>query len=108
VAALPNVALVVGNGGKDQLLAMITDLGGQASIDDLVRSSPSETGELPNTSRFGIEGRTRAFVKVQDGCHNRCTFCIVAAARGGERSESMQAVVRKSTAFIGKATRRRC
>jgi threonylcarbamoyladenosine tRNA methylthiotransferase MtaB len=93
VAALPSVALVVGNGGKDQLLAMITDLGGQAAMNDPLRSSPSETGELPNTSRFGIEGRTRAFVKVQDGCHNRCTFCIVAAARGGERSEPIQAVV---------------
>jgi threonylcarbamoyladenosine tRNA methylthiotransferase MtaB len=93
VAALPNVALVVGNAGKDQLLAMITDLGGQALMDDPVRSSSSETGGLPNTSCFGIEGRTRAFVKVQDGCHNRCTFCIVAVARGGERSQSIQAVV---------------
>ncbi len=37
--------------------------------------------------------RTRAFVKVQDGCHNRCSFCIVSTARGSERSISIADVV---------------
>ena len=38
-------------------------------------------------------GRQRAFVKVQDGCRYRCTFCIVTVARGEERSRSIQEVV---------------
>jgi hypothetical protein len=37
--------------------------------------------------------RTRAFVKVQDGCNNRCTFCIVTALRGASRSRPLAEVV---------------
>src|SRR5690606_32058221 len=36
---------------------------------------------------------TRAFVKVQDGCRNRCTFCIVTVARGEERSRPIDELV---------------
>jgi threonylcarbamoyladenosine tRNA methylthiotransferase MtaB len=39
------------------------------------------------------EARTRAFIKVQDGCHNRCSFCIVSTARGSERSIPISEVV---------------
>src|SRR5262249_6153914 len=38
-------------------------------------------------------GYTRAFVKVQDGCQHRCSFCIVPFARGGSRSQAMDVVV---------------
>ncbi len=37
--------------------------------------------------------RTRAFIKVQDGCRNRCTFCIVTIARGTERSRTVADIV---------------
>jgi threonylcarbamoyladenosine tRNA methylthiotransferase MtaB len=38
-------------------------------------------------------GRTRAFIKVQDGCDNKCTFCIVTVARGRGRSRDQAAIV---------------
>lgn len=38
-------------------------------------------------------GRQRAFIKVQDGCRYRCTFCIVTIARGAEQSRSKQAII---------------
>jgi threonylcarbamoyladenosine tRNA methylthiotransferase MtaB len=40
-----------------------------------------------------FSGRSRAFVKIQDGCQHRCAFCIVPYARGGSRSQEPQAVV---------------
>jgi len=40
-----------------------------------------------------IEGRTRAFVQVQNGCDHRCTFCIIPYGRGNSRSVPMGAVV---------------
>jgi threonylcarbamoyladenosine tRNA methylthiotransferase MtaB len=40
-----------------------------------------------------LGGRTRAFIKVQDGCDNRCTFCIVTVARGVGRSRSVADVI---------------
>ncbi|MDF2995341.1 MAG: MiaB-like tRNA modifying enzyme [Xanthobacteraceae bacterium] len=41
----------------------------------------------------GIEGRTRAFVQVQNGCDHRCTFCIIPYGRGNSRSVPMGEVV---------------
>jgi threonylcarbamoyladenosine tRNA methylthiotransferase MtaB len=41
----------------------------------------------------GMEGRTRAFVQVQNGCDHRCTFCIIPYGRGNSRSVSMGEVV---------------
>ncbi|NLB55288.1 MAG: tRNA (N(6)-L-threonylcarbamoyladenosine(37)-C(2))-methylthiotransferase MtaB [Lentisphaerae bacterium] len=38
-------------------------------------------------------GRTRAFVKVQDGCNNRCTYCITSIARGRERSRPLLEII---------------
>ncbi|MHA1158990.1 MAG: tRNA (N(6)-L-threonylcarbamoyladenosine(37)-C(2))-methylthiotransferase MtaB [Alphaproteobacteria bacterium] len=41
----------------------------------------------------GLDGRTRAFVEVQNGCDHRCTFCIIPYGRGNSRSVPMAAVV---------------
>jgi threonylcarbamoyladenosine tRNA methylthiotransferase MtaB len=86
VAALPNVALVVGNARKHMLLSLIHDLDDPA----VAREAP---GASPIPAPLLAESRTRAFVKVQDGCRNRCTFCVVTVARGEERSRSVAEVV---------------
>jgi threonylcarbamoyladenosine tRNA methylthiotransferase MtaB len=81
LAALPNVTLVVGNARKHALPQVIGDLG-------------APEGALPGDLSHDImaEGRTRAFIKVQDGCRNRCTFCVVTTARGDERSRPIAEV----------------
>ncbi len=78
-AALPNVDLVVGNSRKDELLELVAS-----------RGVVERAGErAPLRPSGGEHSRTRAFVKVQDGCHNHCTFCIVTVARGEERSRPL-------------------
>ena len=56
-----------------------------------------ENREYPNAifPAFAPEfiSRTRAFLKVQDGCDNRCTYCIVPAARGPSRSQPRELVL---------------
>jgi threonylcarbamoyladenosine tRNA methylthiotransferase MtaB len=89
-ARLPNVDLVVGNTHKDELLALIDD--GRRTTDD---ENPSSISSL----RVLSSSRTRAFIKVQDGCRNRCTFCIVTVARGDERSRSIPEVVAEVNAL---------
>lgn len=97
VASLPNVALVVGNAHKDDLLTLIEAHGLQVEGERLkVEGSPFNLQPFtPNPQ----PSRTRAFVKVQDGCRNHCTFCIVTVARGEERSRPVVEIVAEVNAL---------
>lgn len=80
---LPRVSQVVSNLGKDSLVAQVLGL-------------PEETFDLEPLARKPLPGahqRTRAFLKVQDGCDNHCTFCITRIARGSGRSRPVQQVL---------------
>ncbi len=48
----------------------------------------------------GFEGRTRAFVQVQQGCDHRCTFCIIPFARGNNRSVPMGRIAEEVRALV--------
>lgn len=83
-ASLPNVKYVVTNERKDFLVPEILGL-------------PKESFDLEPIDRVPIPGlhrRTRAFIKVQDGCDNKCTFCVTTVARGEGRSRPLADVVR--------------
>ena len=84
-AQLMGVDLVVGNQDKNQLVEKtLTELN--------LESMPAMSTEPGEVSLFS-RGRQRAFVKVQDGCRYRCTFCIVTVARGEESSRTVQAII---------------
>ncbi|WP_428265816.1 tRNA (N(6)-L-threonylcarbamoyladenosine(37)-C(2))-methylthiotransferase MtaB [Haliangium sp.] len=85
-AALAGVDLVVGNGDKDRLVAEVAEA-------FEVPGMPALAAEPDSAHAYRECGRTRAFIKVQDGCKNRCTFCIVTIARGQERSRAIDEVV---------------
>jgi threonylcarbamoyladenosine tRNA methylthiotransferase MtaB len=87
VAGLGGVDLVVGNADKARLPDLVVTL-----LDDPRAAPRVEVGDI---AAAGIEapvapgrvdGRSRVFVKVQDGCQHRCAFCIVPLARGASRS----------------------
>ena len=92
------VDLISGTAGRmaflDDLEALLEDrraarLAGEAprmTVDDALRRRTFE--ELP---AGGLEGRTRAMLKVEDGCVNFCSYCIIPYARGPIRSLSLQA-----------------
>lgn len=84
-AQLIGVDLIVSNKDKNQLVEKtLTEL----NMDSMPAMS-TEPGEFSLFTR----GRQRAFVKVQDGCRYRCTFCIVTVARGEEMSRPVQAII---------------
>lgn len=84
--------LVVSNEDKERLPLLAAAAGLLTDADPL--SAPDATPySLPLTAGETEGGHTRAFVKVQDGCDNRCTFCIVTVARGAGRSRPLATVL---------------
>ncbi|MGB0721774.1 MAG: tRNA (N(6)-L-threonylcarbamoyladenosine(37)-C(2))-methylthiotransferase MtaB [Gammaproteobacteria bacterium] len=77
--------LVVGNEDKDRLVDLA-----MAALE--LPTMPEAATEPAEVSLFQ-RGRQRAFIKVQDGCRYRCTYCIVTVARGEERSRPAADVV---------------
>ncbi|MDD2759368.1 MAG: tRNA (N(6)-L-threonylcarbamoyladenosine(37)-C(2))-methylthiotransferase MtaB [Methylomonas sp.] len=90
-AQMMGVDLIVGNQDKNQLVEKAL---AELNMDSMPAMS-TEPGEVSLFSR----GRQRAFVKVQDGCRYRCTFCIVTVARGEESSRRIEDVVAEINAL---------
>jgi threonylcarbamoyladenosine tRNA methylthiotransferase MtaB len=87
---LPKVTRVVKNEDKGRLVG---DLLGQPP--ELFIREPLQREPLP-----GSRMRTRAFIKVQDGCNNRCAFCVTTVARGSAVSTPTATVLREVHAAL--------
>ncbi|MDM8526960.1 tRNA (N(6)-L-threonylcarbamoyladenosine(37)-C(2))-methylthiotransferase MtaB [Anaerolineales bacterium HSG24] len=82
---------IVDNQDKDRLPEILAE---QNILRDADPIPAVDTASFINPVINSIEGgHTRAFIKVQDGCDNRCTFCIVTVARGAGRSRSLADVL---------------
>ena len=94
VAVIPGVDLVVGNQEKAGLLSILREVRKNGAPEVRV-------GEIAGRIRMdrdeygpGIDpDRTRAFLKVQDGCNLTCSFCVVPAVRGPNRSLPVVSIV---------------
>ncbi len=82
---ISSIDLVVNNKDKDKLVDIALQ-----QLD--IQTMPAISTE-PGESAIFKRGRNRAFIKVQDGCRYRCTFCIVTVARGSERSRSVKSII---------------
>ena len=91
-AAIPGVDLVVGNQEKYRLPELLGSLAKRArpavAVADIAAAR-----DVPIAPFARVTGRSRAFVKIQDGCQHRCAFCIVPAARGRSRSQEPKVVL---------------
>jgi threonylcarbamoyladenosine tRNA methylthiotransferase MtaB len=103
LAALPGVHAVIGNSHK----ALVPELAQQAAgfvplaglyVDDAF--AHSELAMPQGGWRQEDRGQTRPNLKVQDGCGNRCSFCIIPSTRGQSRSLPMEACLREVQAFV--------
>jgi threonylcarbamoyladenosine tRNA methylthiotransferase MtaB len=92
LAKLKDVDLVVGNSHKDRLVEILEDYlqdrGERVFVDNIFKDS-----QVKNFDLVVFFERVRPFLKVQEGCNNFCTFCVIPYARGKLRSVPMEKVL---------------
>jgi len=88
---IPGIDLLIKNQQKDQLV----DIALKELNFETMPALSTEPGEASIFKR----GRNRAFIKIQDGCRYRCTFCIVTVARGNERSRTETDIIKDINQF---------
>ena len=94
IAAIPGVDFICGNRDKMAIVkaARSLCLGSTKKNTPDINVTPLEGAGFEDMTirRFG---RTRAYIKIEDGCESRCTYCIIPAARGHIRSKPLPAVL---------------
>jgi len=84
-AEIPGVDFVVGNDRKLDIHSLLPQLQ-SGDIPKVLVGDLDEHISLPEQVLTSYEGRTRAFIQIQQGCDQGCTFCIIHVARGKSRS----------------------
>ncbi|MCK9996668.1 MAG: tRNA (N(6)-L-threonylcarbamoyladenosine(37)-C(2))-methylthiotransferase MtaB [Candidatus Krumholzibacteria bacterium] len=92
LAAVPEIDGIVGNTDKDDVPAWLPAVLDEESLTMKVEEF-QEKPEFDSPLIDSFSGRSRAFVKIQDGCNLRCTYCLIWRARGPGRSRSVENVL---------------
>lgn len=96
-AKIEGVSLVVGNNMKHEIVSLVEQAARAGKgIHVQGRQALSDFEELPIET---YTGHTRAFIKIQDGCNQFCSYCIIPYARGPVRSRRMEDVVKEVEGF---------
>lgn len=93
IAAIPGVDLVLGATEKFNLARYVDDLSKEAF--GKVHSCEIDQADF-YVGSYAIGDRTRAFLKVQDGCDYKCTYCTIPLARGISRSDTLENVLKNA------------
>jgi threonylcarbamoyladenosine tRNA methylthiotransferase MtaB len=96
-AAMPEVAHVMGNAEKTRSLSW-TSFPGRVNVAPISEAARRDNAPAPVLA--AIEGHTRAFLAVQNGCDHSCTFCVIPAGRGPSRSVALEAAMAQARKFV--------
>lgn len=98
--AMPEVDIVTGNGDKPHLIDLVREA--LEKKERIYKVLPYE--DLSEYTDRGIimsmEGRTRAFIKIQEGCNRFCSYCLIPFARGKVRSRDPEEVIEEARTLI--------
>ena len=100
LAALPGVRLVVGTKDRGRIVELVEQAAHEAGVirdvGDIMQAEAFEDIPL-----YAAPQRTRAFLKIQEGCENFCSYCIIPYARGPLRSRPLASVRREAEKLLG-------
>ena len=91
IAEIPGVDMVLGAAEKFRILDFIGELTQKDNTGIVHAAAVKDASEFAGSFSFG--DRTRSFLKIQDGCDYKCTFCTIPQARGASRSDTIENVI---------------
>jgi len=91
ISEIPGVDLVLGAAEKFRILDYVDNLEKATDKGMVQAGEVTEAKDFINAFSFG--DRTRSFLKVQDGCDYKCSFCTIPQARGNSRSNTVKSIV---------------
>ena len=100
IMRIPGVSLVIGTKERDKIVEQVRQL---INTNDLPRNAVtpySGREKFEELTAVEFSGRTRATIKIQDGCQNFCSYCIVPYARGPVRSMPPQKILEKVSEIL--------
>ena len=95
VKSIEGVDVVVGTTERNRIVDLIEESKKNNEKINIVKDLKN-VREFANTTNFDSNNRTRAYMKVQDGCNRFCTYCIIPFARGPIRSRTIEDSVREA------------
>ncbi|MED0671550.1 tRNA (N(6)-L-threonylcarbamoyladenosine(37)-C(2))-methylthiotransferase MtaB [Aneurinibacillus aneurinilyticus] len=99
IMAIPGVDIVVGTSGRDNLIDYVNRYLRERepinAVSNIMKAREYEELDVPE-----FTDRTRASLKIQEGCNNFCTFCIIPWARGLMRSRKPESVIEQANKLV--------
>ena len=95
VAGIEGVDVVIGTTDRNRIVELCEEVKKDRQQINIVRSVKTET-EFETINIDTIKGKTRAYMKIQDGCNQYCTYCIIPYARGPIRSRELKNIINET------------
>ena len=90
---IPGVSIVIGTNNKSKILDLIEEY--KKNKKQIVKVFDLKDIKFEDMNLDKFDNHTRAFVKIQDGCNNYCSFCIIPYSRGNVRSKEKNLVIKE-------------
>ena len=99
IEAIEGVNVIVGTQDRQRIVDLVEQVGLSKGVTNIV-TNIMNADQFEDIPLFDTPGRTRAFLKIQEGCTNFCTYCIIPYARGPLRSRPLESVKREAEKLV--------
>lgn len=93
-----NIDIIIGNTNKSNMVELVEEYIKTNKPIKRIENIIDKDFETMGLSKFNT--RTRGFIKIQDGCNNYCSYCIIPYARGNIRSKDMNDIIKEVTELV--------
>jgi len=93
---IPEVDVVVGTGSIDQIPSIIGKRLAEGSTEKTVYANTPNTVDYLELTRLVTDGKPYGYLKIAEGCSNRCTYCIIPSLRGDYRSRTIENIIKEA------------